>query len=211
MKKIALIKDDSFFWNYIEAYLGSINAAVDTFPHGASDDEIAACGAELLIVGSDHVPPIQSPLGGLRTIVIGEGDWPLPGKTRAWEKKKLLLRWPISKNLFLRETADILGVSPRKSFRSMIRVFTPASNIGFVGRTIDFSFSGMSFSADQHYSIGQEVSISFSIPNEERSLLLRGRIARGWNNEADGSSEYGVEFMSLDPEAAKVLETFIMT
>ena len=62
MKKIALVPDDRFHWKYIESYLGGINADVQTFAPEATCDDLAGCGADLLILGTERIPSVSSPL-----------------------------------------------------------------------------------------------------------------------------------------------------
>jgi hypothetical protein len=209
MQKIALVTDDSYFWKLVEAYLGSINADITVLAPGASPDEIAGCGASLLIVGGDQIPSLRSPLRLVKTIVIVEGGMPLPEQTGNAQRKTRFLRWPVHRDQLLAETAAMLGIAPRKDFKALIRIFSPDAEFGVVGRSIDFSLTGMSFTADRYYSISHQVSIALSVPDGKERLLLGGRIARNWINEVDGSREYGVEFHSLDGKTAQSLKNFV--
>ena len=211
MKKIVLVSDGSLYWSYVENYLGSINASVVTLPPDVSDDEITASGAGLLIIGPDHIRPMRSPLRLFKTIVISEGTRAFPEQTRASMKRVLFLQWPLSKEQFLRETATMLGISPRKSFRAAIRIFSPDMESADVGTSIDFSSSGISFASDSYYSTGHKVSISLCTPTDSGRLTLKGRVARQCTNETDGSREYGVELEPLDRKTVKALETFILS
>ncbi len=60
MKKIALVPDGQFYWKYIESYLDGINADVRTFSQEATSDDLAACGADLLILGTNRIPSVSS-------------------------------------------------------------------------------------------------------------------------------------------------------
>lgn len=210
MKKIALIPDDRFHWKYVETYLEKINAEVCTFPADAAPDAIAGCGADLLIVGTDRIPSVRSPLRAFKTIVIHENGDRLPEQTRASKQRTLFLRWPVSGNRLLGETAAMLGISPRKDFRALVRIFSPDAEYGVMGKSIDFSLSGMSFAAEKHYSVGHRVSISLSVPEGDGKLVLDGRVTRGWTNESDGAREYGVEFKDLPRETSLALKEFIL-
>jgi hypothetical protein len=210
MKKIALFPDDRFHWKYVETYLDKINAEVCTFPPDTSHDEITGCGADLLIVGTDRIPSVRSTMRVFKTIVIYENGDGLPEQTRASKKKALFLRWPVSKDQLLGETAAMLGISPRKDFRVLVRIFSPDAEHGVMGKSIDFSLTGMSFTAEKHYSFGHRVSISLSIPNGTGKLALDGRVTRNWINESDGAREYGVEFRDLSRETAQALKEFIL-
>jgi hypothetical protein len=210
MKKIALFPDDRFHWKYVEIYLNKINAEVCTFPPDTSHEEIAGCGADLLIVGTDRIPSVRSPLRVFKTIVIYENVVGFPEQTRASKQKVLFLRWPVSKDRLLGETAAMLGISPRKDFRALVRIFSPDAEHGIIGKSIDFSLTGMSFAAEKHYSVGHRVSTSLSVPNGGGRLVFDGRVTRNWINESDGAREYGVEFRDLSRETAQALKKFIL-
>jgi len=211
MKKIVLVTDDAFYWKFIEASFESINADVTVLPPEASEDEIAGSGAGLLVMGFDRIAPLGSPLRRFKTIVISDRERNLPEQTRSSQKKRLFLQWPLSKDQLYREAAAMLGISPRKAFRAIVRIISPDSEFGVMGRSIDFSSTGMSFKAERYYSIGHEVTVNLSVPGENARLNLKGRVARRWTDEADGTSEYGVEFKSLDRATAEALETFILS
>jgi hypothetical protein len=210
MKKIALVPDSHFYWRYIESYLGGINADVRTFSAEASRDDLAGCGADLLILGPGRIPSVSSPLRPLKTIVIHDNGAPLPEQTRASKQKTLFIKWPVNRDRFLGETAAMLGIAPRKDFRALVRIFSPDAEHGVIGKSIDFSLTGMSFTAEKHYSVGHRVSISLSTPRGNGKLILDGRVTRTWTNESDGASEYGVEFRDLSGETQRALKGFIL-
>ncbi len=210
MKKIVLLPDDRFHWKLVETYLSRINADVCTMPGDATADDIAGCGADLLIIGADRIPSVRSPLRTFRTIVVHDAGDVLPEQTRASRRKTLFMQWPFTSERFLGETASMLGISPRKDFRALVRIFSPDADYGILGKSIDFSLTGMSFTAERHYSVGHRVSVSLSVPDGTGKLVLDGRVARSWTNENDGAREYGVEFMELSPETEKALKTFIL-
>lgn len=211
MRKIVLATDDAFYWKYIETCFKDINADMTVFPPGTSDEDIAAAGAGLLVMGFDRMAALGSPLRRFRTIIISDREGKLPEQTRSTRKKVVFLQWPVARDQLLREAAEMLGISPRKSFQVMVRIYSPDAEFGILGKSIDFSSTGMSFTADKFYSIGHEVSVHLSIPGDGERLKLEGRVARSWTNETDGSGEYGVEFKPLDQVTAETMETFILS
>jgi len=211
MERIVLVTDDAIHWRHIEHSFRSINADVTVLPPSATDDDIASSGAGLLIMGPDRIAPLGTPLRYFKTIIVNDGEGKLPEQTRASQKNLLFLQWPLSKNELLREAAAMLGISPRRTFRALVRIFSPDSEFGAVGNSIDFSSTGMSFTTERFYSIGHEVRVALSLPGDGGRLILKGRVARSWTNETDGSSEYGVEFKSLDQATAEALESFILS
>jgi hypothetical protein len=211
MRKIVLATDEAFYWKYIESCFESINADMTVFPPGAPDEEIAASGAGLLVMGFDRIAPLGSPLRRFRTIVISDRERAFPEQTRASRDKILFLQWPVAKDQLLLKAADMLGISPRKTFRATVRIFSPDAAFGVLGTSLDFSSTGMSFVAERYYSIGHEVSVKISVPGEGERLTLPGRVARSWTNESDGTSEYGVEFRPLESATAGTLKRFILS
>jgi hypothetical protein len=211
MNKIALVTDNAFYWKFIETCFARINANVVVFPENTSDEDIAETGPGLLVMGFDRIAPLGSPLRRVKTIVIGNGDLEIPEQTRSSREKLCFLRWPVKKQQLLQEAADMLGISPRKAFRAVVRILSPDSEIGVIGTSVDFSSTGMSFAADRYYSIGHEVAISLSIPGDGTRLDLPGRVARSWTNESDGTSEYGVQFKPLDPSTERALKAFVLS
>jgi hypothetical protein len=210
MKRIALLKDNSFPWGVLESYLGSINAEVVVLDPGVSADEITESGASLLIMGMDQLPSLRSALKFMKSIVIHDGRRSLPGQTRKSQRNTIFLQWPVSTNRLLAETASMLGISPRKDFVAVVRIFSPDTEVASVGKSIDFSLSGMSFAAAKYYSIGHRVSINFSPPEGHEKIVLEGRVVRAWTNEVDGSGEYGLEFNTLSRSTGKALKDFVL-
>lgn len=211
MKKIVLVTDDSHYWKFVEGSFESINAELITIPSDFTDDKIAAAGADLLVMNFDRLAPLNSPLRRLKTIFIISGAGKAPEQTRSSRERTVYLHWPFSQSRILGEAAAMLSISPRKKFRALIRIFSPDSNVGILGRSIDFSNSGMSFTSDKYYTIGHDVTVSLSVPGKDRQLELKGRVVRDWTNEADGTREYGVEFMSLDESNAAALSQFVLS
>ena len=210
MKKIALLKDSCYSSDLLKSYLGSINAVVVDMAPGVSADEITESGASLVIMGADQLSSLRSALRFMKSIVIHDCSWSLPEQTRKSQRNTLFLQWPFSRKQFLSETASMLGISPRKDFNAVIRISSPDSELASFGKSIDFSFSGMSFSAERYYSIGHLVTINFSSAERHGNIVLEGRVVRAWTNEVDGSREYGLEFKTLDGSTEKALRDFIV-
>jgi hypothetical protein len=208
MKKVLLIKDDKFFWQTILIYLGGINAAVRAANAGASEEEIAGENADLLILGVEQYRSRGVPRGHMKAIVIDD-EGSLHGLSDKLRRGVSCLEWPCSREHFLEKTASTLGVAPRKIFKAVIRIFGPAAQYGAVGKSADFSMTGMSFTSESFFATGQEISVSLSLPREKQSVLLEGRIARSRADNGGRYTLYGVEFSGLDRVTEETLKAFV--
>jgi hypothetical protein len=208
MKKVLLIKDGKFLWQTVEIYLGGINAAVRAVSAGASGEEIAGEDADLLILGVEQYRSRGVSRGFMKVLVIDDGG-SLRGLPDKLHRCVSCLEWPCGRGRFLEKTASALGVAPRRIFKAVIRIFVPAAKYGAVGRSADFSMTGMSFTSESFFSIGQKISVSVSFPREERNAFLEGRISR---SRADNgrSTLYGVEFGDIDQDTGEALRSFVL-
>lgn len=145
----------------------------------------------------------------MKVLVIDDGDSlrGLPDKPR---RGVSYLEWPCGRGSFLEKTASALGVAPRRTFKAFIRIFVPAAEYGAVGRSADFSMTGMSFTSASFFSIGQKISVSVSFPREERNILLEGRISRSRADNGGHSTLYGVEFGDIDQDIGEALKAFVL-
>jgi hypothetical protein len=211
VKKIVFVTDDSHFWKFVEDSFESINDDVVSMPPDATDEDIAASGADLLVMNFDRLSPLSSPLRRLKTIIIINGSAKPPEQTRSSRERVTYLAWPFTQSRILADAAAMLNISPRKKFRAIVRIFSSDSEAGTLGRSIDFSTTGMSFTSEEYFTVGKRLTVALSVPGGGDRLELPGRVVRDWTNEADGTREYGVEFMSLDNSVAAALSQFVLS
>ena len=210
MKDVLILKDARLLWQTIQIYLGGINAAVRVVDAGEPEEKIAGGEADLLIMGAEQFRSGGVPRGYLKVIVIDPGGslGELSGKLRRGDS---CLEWPCSRERFLEQTASVLGVAPRKVFQTVIRIFVPSVQYGVVGKSADFSLTGMSFTAEGFFSIGQKVSVSLSLPAEQQRIILEGKVARSRSDNGGRFTLYGVEFGDIDRATEEALKTFVLS
>ena len=149
-------------------------------------------------------------LGQMPVIVVKEGTPPTTMLREAAGRNLLITGWPLEKSRFLDITSSMLSIAPRRVFRTLIRIFSEGDDIGSLGQSTDFSLSGMAFKAEMRFSRGDEITISFSIPEASDSLRIGIEIVRSASAGEDGRSAYGARFLNIDAEDRRLLTTFIL-
>jgi hypothetical protein len=210
MKRICLIRGTGEYWSKIEGFLSGVNAAVVVMDGDPQQEEIMGHHPGLLITDSRGHHNMRRWLGRMPVVVVKEGTPPTTMLREAAGRNLLITGWPLEISRFLEITSNMLSIAPRRVFRALIRLFREGDDIGSLGRSTDFSLSGLAFKSEQGFSHGDEVTISFSIPEARRSLRIGVEIVRKTSAGEDGRSVYGARFLDIDAEDRRLLTTFIL-
>ena len=210
MKKICLIRGGGEYWRKIEDFLGVVNAAVVVMDGEPRQEEIMGHHPDLLITDSRVHHNMLRWLGQMPVIVVKESTPPTTMLREAADRNLLITGWPLEKSRFLDITSSMLSIAPRRVFRTLIRIFSEGDDIGSLGQSADFSLSGMAFKAEMRFSRGDEITISFSIPEASDSLRIGIEIVRSASAGEDGRSVYGARFLNVAAEDRRLLTTFIL-
>jgi hypothetical protein len=210
MKRICLIRGTGECWRRIEEFLGGVNAAVVVMDGEPRQEEVMGHHPDLLITDSRVHHNMLRWLGGMPVIVVKEGTPPTAMLRETAGRNLLITGWPLERSRFLDITSNMLSIAPRRVFRTLIRIFSEGDDIGSLGQSTDFSLSGLAFKTENTFSHGNEITISFSIPEASRSLRIRVEIVRKASAGEDGRSVYGARFLEIDAEDRRLLTTFIL-
>jgi hypothetical protein len=210
MKRICLIRGGGEYWRKIEDFLGGVNATVIVMDGEPRQEEIMRHHPDLLITDSRVHHNMLRWLGQMPVIVVKEGTPPTTMLREDTDRNLLITGWPLARARFLGITSSMLSIAPRRIFRTLIRIFTEGDDIGSLGQSTDFSLSGMAFKTEKGLVRGDEITISFSIPEASRSLRIGVEIVRGGAAGEDGRTPYGARFLDIDAGNRRLLTTFIL-
>lgn len=115
---------------------------------------------------------------------------------------------PIDSKKLLQKTAQLIDVRQRRDLRVLIKakVIGSFGQEPFFGTTCNVSISGLLLETDKTLARGDEISISFFMPDTER-VTARGfvvRIAR-----LEKMFHYGVRFLDLSERDKMLIEDYI--
>lgn len=120
---------------------------------------------------------------------------------------------PFKPAQLLAQAKSLLNLSWRETYRVLLNVAVEGtvSSSRFVCHSLDISLAGMLIETAQTFNQGDRLSCSFFLPDMTQ-IQITGEIARTIQ-PAPGVNDnwYGVHFLNLSPEAAKILEAFIDT
>lgn len=118
--------------------------------------------------------------------------------------------WPLDERTFLELIARMLRVSERRIFRTLIRIFLPRSGEWLMGRSEDFSLTGLAFHIDRAFTPGETLTVYLHLPEDGGAVQFDVEIAREAVNPADGGVYHGARFVRLEPQVRQKLQDFIL-
>jgi hypothetical protein len=116
---------------------------------------------------------------------------------------------PVVKLRFLSEVNKFLKRSPRRVFRILINVQPDGTNVKYLGTSMDFSETGMSFECISDFPVGHKIIVSFVNPRNRKRSRLKAEIVRRATTHAGGTTFYGVMFIEMSDKEIKDLISFI--
>jgi DNA-binding response OmpR family regulator len=118
---------------------------------------------------------------------------------------------PVSSDRLLERARRLIDISSRGSYRVLVSVTVEGSvkDRTFFGRSENISATGMLLETDKVLKKGDRLKCSFFLPDAPQ-LLTTAEIVRDIEQAANAKSrKYGVQFLSLSPEAKASLREFI--
>lgn len=204
MKSICIVRDDSPFWWEIAGYLKTANARVFLLDEENAAEELADKRADIIIACERSLKTLPPASKDIPKIVIVTGDVP-----QAKSKGIYFLKWPENRASLLDVTSRLLHISERRLFRAVIGVAKQGDPGITMGRSEDFSLSGIAFKIDRALKKGDVVTISFFVPGSDKRLSLDAEVARSSVDPADGAVYYGARFVNLSPQVQDTLRKFV--
>jgi len=209
VKNIYLIKDKSPFWEDIEKVLRGVNAKVSTFEGEAGPEAISRQAPDLAIMAAHIHQKISSMTQKVPKLIIMNSIGPGAVIQESTDENFIIVGWPLEEHSFLELTSKLLAISKRRQFQTLIRIFPKRLNTGFVGKSEDFSLTGLAFKAEQELQVGEGVILSFFVMEVQKSIKLEAEITRRAVDPSDGSLYYGARFVNLSPENNEIVEKFV--
>lgn len=118
---------------------------------------------------------------------------------------------PIDIALLHLKIHQFLDVAPRQSYRVALNVAVEGkfNNRPFLYRTENISATGMLIKAEEIFVQGDQLSLSFYLPDGTR-VSARGEVMRIIKQgNAPGACQYGIKFMDIAPSVQSLIDTFI--
>jgi len=128
-------------------------------------------------------------------------------------KAEAVITRPFKPAQLLAQAKTLLNLSWRETYRVLLNVAIEGtiSTNHFVCTSLDISLAGMLIETIQTFKQGDRLSCSFFLPNMTQ-IQLTGEIIRTIQPVPGVDANwYGVHFLNLPPDAAKILEAFIDT
>ncbi|MBI4822730.1 MAG: PilZ domain-containing protein [Nitrospirae bacterium] len=205
MKTICLIKDKRPLWEEVIGYLKSANAEVFTSDESALSATLPR-KPDLIITGEKTYRSMNATLQNTPKIIVTDGkQMTVERKT----KDVYFIVWPVYKEAFLEITARLLYISERRVFNALITITSKDKNETFIGRSENFSMTGIAFKCDKPLSRTDNVIISFYVTGLSRRVSLEAEVMRSAIDPTDGTTYYGARFINLSAETKAILTRFI--
>jgi len=210
VKNVYLLPDEGPHWDEIKGYLRGVNANVVPFRDDIDLEVLKEVPPDIFVVSEKSLTSLLSfRLRKYAMIVVREGGEPGAASTAPDNPKVVTVDWPIASDDFLKLSAELVRLSERRIFRALLRIFTEDGGTPAIGRSLDFSHSGMGLRTAHYLAIGARAEVSISLPNlDEGSVRLPVQIVR---SSPDGEeTDYGAAFIDLDGERRKIIDEFIV-
>ncbi len=185
MKRICLIRDRRPFWEIIAAYLKTVNAHLSLIDKPVLQI-VSEKNPDIVITGGSAYKEISALSQNIPKLVITEGDI---AETRS--RDVYFLSWPVGKEAFLEMTSRLLYISERRLFKAVISIAPKGRDETYLGKSLNFSMSGMAFKVEKPLNVGDILTISFFIPNSDERLSIDAEVMRNSIDPDDGSVYYG--------------------
>lgn len=114
-------------------------------------------------------------------------------------KQAIILEKPISPSRLNDEVAKALSIPSRKPIRILVRVqqIDHADKSFFLGSLTDISENGMLIETDKNLLIGEQLHISFYLPETGGFVELIGQVRREVQTLSSKVKSYGIRFIEI--------------
>jgi hypothetical protein len=203
MKTILLIKDKKPFWKDITEYLRKVNAKIHNLEETNANPNFRE-KPDLIIIGGDGFKKLPAETQEVPKMVVLNGTIPEKAPNNAF-----FAVLPLSEEAFLETTSRLLYISERRLFKTVISVTHKGKDKTYLGRSMNFSMSGMAFKVDEILITGDALTMGFFIPGTEKRLSVEAEVMRSSIDPEDNAFYYGAKFTTIDDETKTALEGFI--
>jgi hypothetical protein len=210
VKRICLIEDERPLWREVKGFLGGVNAELAVLSGSPPGNEVLELDPGLIVANARAHHDLFHRIRKIPVIVIKEGTPPVVLVRNSEERNLVITGWPLRKEQFLEMTSRMLTIAPRKTFKSLIRIFRQGEELGSLGQSKDFSMSGMAFQSELKLKKGTEITVSFSLPEDGRNLRLGAQVVRVALDEEKKRVLYGARFRGISSREAGLLTAFVL-
>jgi hypothetical protein len=144
-------------------------------------------------------------------VIIVHGGRPGEAELAQQCSADAVLRMPLDTVQLLKQAQHFLDIPLRESYRVLlsVKVAGTGSEKSFFCRSENISVTGLLLETERTLALKDRIECSFFLPGS-RQLVVRGEIARNVGSAArTGANLYGVQFISLAPEAKAAIESFV--
>lgn len=208
VRTVLVVREGPIPWDDVKRLLARANARLVECTLAQLADVAGRTSPDLVVLSEDahraagsslQLPQVVMRATGKTGVIMPNGAKP----PRAW------VSWPLDESTFLEVTARMLRVSERRTFRVLIRIFLPRSGEWFLGRSQDFSLTGLAFHLDRAFTPGEPLVVYLHLPGEGGPVQFDVEVTRTTVNPEDGRAYHGARFVQSDPELRRKLNDFI--
>ena len=91
-----------------------------------------------------------------------------------------------------------------------VTVILPGHELILAGQAVDVSTGGMRIVTTTDLPSGQTIVLRFTLPSQDRELIVRGRIVLSFYEATSKQYAHGVAFTQYAPHDQSTIETFIV-
>ncbi len=204
MKTICLVRDGRPFWQEVESYLKAVNARVFASEYKTLQQDILSKKPEIVIAGERSYREVLSIAQFIPKLIIYEGK-----ADEINTKDVYFLRWPEGRSSFLEITSRLLYISERREFKTVINISFKDRKETFLGKSVNFSMTGMAFKFEKDMNLRDIVTVSFFLPGNAGRISIEAEVMRQSTNPDDKTTYYGARFLNLSGDTKNILENFI--
>lgn len=209
VRTVLVVCEGQIPWDDVKRLLGRANARVADCTLAQLGEAASRTNPDLVILGEEAHQAALSSFQRPRIVVFagGKAEVTMPANSRPPLAR---VPWPIDEATFLEVTARMLRVSERRTFRALIRILPPGSSDWFLGRSEDFSLTGLAFHADRAFVPGDPLVVSLHLPGDEGAIQFDVVVTREAVDPHHRTAYYGARFVQLAPETRRKLQDFIV-
>jgi hypothetical protein len=209
LKSIFIIGGSDPLWAEVKKFLTKINTTLFTLNHDTDLAMLESLDPSLLIMNSETyltMPPIAD---SFMKLIIKEEGSSMPLLREGSGKGAVMVDWPQEERAFLELTSRLLTVSPRRSFKALIRILPKGDTVTYMGESENFSLTGIGFRTNHTLQQGDEVEISFYVPANRKTANFGAEVVRCLPCHVDDATRYGARYVNLAPDTEEVMNKFI--
>jgi hypothetical protein len=209
LKSIFMIGRNEPHWADVKQFLSKIDATVFTLNYDDDLGMLESMNPSLLIMNPGTYFEMPSLADSFMKLIIKEEEFPTPSLQAGGGKRAVVIDWPQEERVFLKLVTKLLAVSPRRSFRALIRILPRGGSVNYMGESEDFSLTGIGFLSKYELQPGEEVEISFSVPTNRQTANFDVEVVRCLPCDDDQANRYGARYVNLTPHIQEVMDKFI--